>query len=292
MKNNKKSNQSEIDCTKTLTYGGWVVTNKVLVKTIGCYSAVLLGELSSVRNIAFAVLCDKRPDLTLHSTEFFVQQHRIAESVGLSVCTVQRILTKLLNLKLISVRRKGCPAKNYYKINDKRVFELCEAVNNTNKNNTANQSYQNDSTSNINLIEQDISNSGNQSYQNDSTSNINLIDQNTSNGDSQSYQNDSTDNINLIDQNTSNSDSIIRKNINKNETNKKNFKKNDPEGPPYPPQAGKSIYTFSGGGSWFWGDIFCLEDVSGQDYFWVGNFDAKWENGEGRIYKNLVSSCI
>jgi DNA-binding IscR family transcriptional regulator len=208
MKNNKKSNQSEIDCTKTLTYGGWVVTNEVLTRTIGCYPAVVLGKLYSVRNVAFAVLCDKRPDLTLHSTEFFVQQHRIAESLGISDRTVRSIITKLHKLKLISIRRKGCPAKNYYRINDTRVMRLCEAIVSKEINSDLNrQEIPHSAEINSDLHRQEIPHSAE---------------------------------INS-DLNRQEIPNIIRKNINKNETNKKNFKKNDPEGPPYPPQAGGCV---------------------------------------------------
>jgi hypothetical protein len=53
----------------------------------------------------------------------------------------------------------------------------------------------------------------------------------------------------------------------------------------------KNIYTFFLEEVGF-GGYFCLEDVLGWDYFWVGNFDAKWEESKSGINENWVSSCI
>jgi hypothetical protein len=58
------------------------------------------------------------------------------------------------------------------------------------------------------------------------------------------------------------------------------------------PCRGKSIYTFFGGRKFVLEDIFCLEDVSGQNYFGVENFGTKWEESKSGIHEDWVSSCI
>lgn len=58
--------------------------------------------------------------------EFYQQQEKLAEEFGWSVYKVQTVTKQLASYGLLSMKRRGMPAKIYYSINPEQVIEFLE----------------------------------------------------------------------------------------------------------------------------------------------------------------------
>lgn len=129
----------------------FITFNKEIAKIIGLHEALLLGELCSI--------CD------LYGEEFFFTQDKISNDTCLSEYQIQKALKTLQEKNIVSVKKRGIPCKNYYKINEYAILELLGTStpetrpletekldnlqqnnsitisNNTNNNNTNNNTY-------------------------------------------------------------------------------------------------------------------------------------------------------
>ena len=94
-----------------LSQGSWTAINKPLMKKIGLDCTYMFQYLLDLQDNVF-------------DGEFFQQQDRIAEEFGWTVYKVQTVIKQLVGYGLMSVSRRGLPAKNFYSINDEQVVVI------------------------------------------------------------------------------------------------------------------------------------------------------------------------
>jgi DNA-binding transcriptional ArsR family regulator len=75
-----------------------------IAKKLGVEAAVLFGELAT---------CE-----TVYGQEFFIQRERLMDATMLSEKQLNKAFAVLKEAGLLTVTRKGMPAKNYYRINE------------------------------------------------------------------------------------------------------------------------------------------------------------------------------
>jgi DNA-binding PadR family transcriptional regulator len=86
--------------------------NKKLAKELGIDEAILFGSLCGYHTMFNGV------------EEFYCEQERIMEDTCLSEYRLQNALRNLKKEGLVSVVKKGMPAKNYYKLNEEKLMEV------------------------------------------------------------------------------------------------------------------------------------------------------------------------
>ena len=96
-----------------LGFGSWTSINKPLMKKIGLDCTYMFQYLLDLQENCF-------------EGEFFQQQERLAEEFGWTVYKVGTVIKQLVGYGLLSVTKKGLPAKNYYAINEDQVLCILE----------------------------------------------------------------------------------------------------------------------------------------------------------------------
>ncbi len=89
----------------------YIAYSKPLAQKIGIDEAILFGELCSMCNLYGDV-------------EFFCEQQRLCDDTCLTEYRVRNALKHLCEQGLVSVVKKGLPAKNYYTLSEERFLEL------------------------------------------------------------------------------------------------------------------------------------------------------------------------
>lgn len=87
---------------KQLTSSSYWTLNKDLCKKIGLQNTLVLQHFIDLQ---FKIFDGK---------EFYQQQDRIQEQLGISERQVKQSIKQLIELKLITCEKRGVPAKNYY----------------------------------------------------------------------------------------------------------------------------------------------------------------------------------
>lgn len=93
-----------------LSQKDYIAYNKHFAKEVGVDEAIVFGELCSICNI--------------HGEEFYFEQHRIIEETCLTEYRIRNALKNLQDFGLVSVTKKGLPAKNYYSLNENALIEI------------------------------------------------------------------------------------------------------------------------------------------------------------------------
>ncbi len=88
----------------------YIAYSKPLAKAVGIDEAILFGALCSVSNI--------------HGNEFFYQQERLCEDTCLTEYRLRNAIKNLKKAGLLSVEKKGLPARNYYKLNENKFLDI------------------------------------------------------------------------------------------------------------------------------------------------------------------------
>jgi DNA-binding transcriptional ArsR family regulator len=86
--------------------------NKTLAKKLGLEETVLLQHMIDIT--AYKNMGD----------EFYQQMNRLSKELGLSERKISNHIDKLKNMGLISVTKKGIPAKNYYTLNSDNILDI------------------------------------------------------------------------------------------------------------------------------------------------------------------------
>jgi DNA-binding transcriptional regulator GbsR (MarR family) len=97
---------------KQLGLGSFWSVSKELTRNIGFQRA---GLLQHFIDLQFNIFSGK---------EFYQQQERIMEEFGWGKFEVSQHIKDLSKLELITVTKKGLPAKNYYFVNTDKIMEL------------------------------------------------------------------------------------------------------------------------------------------------------------------------
>ena len=105
---------------KQLTSSSYWTLNKDLCRTIGLQNTLLLQHFIDLQYKVFG------------GNEFYQQQERIQKELGLKEWSIKQSINYLLKEGIISVEKKGIPAKNYYLICEDKLISLLDC-NTTNK---------------------------------------------------------------------------------------------------------------------------------------------------------------
>lgn len=123
----------------------FIAYSKPLAKKIGIDEAIVFGELCSMCNL-------------YGDAEFFCEQQRICDDTCLTEYRLRNALKNLSECGLISIVKKGLPAKNYYTLYEETFLELldCQRTSDDKFDSTVNDNFnrtsdnKNDSTFNKN----------------------------------------------------------------------------------------------------------------------------------------------
>lgn len=137
----------------------YITYHKEIARSIGVDEAILFGELCSMSN--------------LYGNEFFCEQSRLVNDTCLTEYRIRNALKKLQSENLVSVSKKGIPAKNYYVLNENRLLEILDYRS------TCSIKFNTTGDSNFNITGNDNFN-GTCDIESDSTINKNTVIKNTS----------------------------------------------------------------------------------------------------------------
>lgn len=101
---------------KQLTSSSYWTLNKDLCRKIGLQNTLVLQHFIDLQYKVFG------------GKEFYQQQDRIQDELGISERQVKQTISFLLNEGFISVEKKGIPAKNYYLISEDKITSVVRSL--------------------------------------------------------------------------------------------------------------------------------------------------------------------
>jgi len=107
-----------VDIVSLLSSDGYIMCNKTLIKLFGADCAILIGELCAEYNY-YKTLGKVETDNSFYST-----QENIEDNTGLNGYAQRKALKTLTENGIISVIKKGMPAKNYYTIEVEQLLKI------------------------------------------------------------------------------------------------------------------------------------------------------------------------
>lgn len=96
--------------TELLSLGGYITFNRRVAEEVGTDAALIFGAL-----------CFKANQF---EGQFYVDQDELADMTMLSVFQVRKAVETLKKCGLVSVKRKGVPARNYYEIDEDIAIKM------------------------------------------------------------------------------------------------------------------------------------------------------------------------
>ena len=112
--------------SKLLSTDGYIQVNKTLIKKLGLHEAILIGELCAEYNYWENVG-------KLEGGMFYSTRENIEENTGLSDHLQRQALKTLQSEGIITIIKKGLPAKNYYTINFAHLLSILETSSASNR---------------------------------------------------------------------------------------------------------------------------------------------------------------
>lgn len=103
--------------SKLLSTDGFIAVNKTLIRELGLHEAIMIGEMCSEYN--YWEKCDK-----LENDMFYSTRNNIEYNTGLSEHFQRKALKTLQEKEIITSKKMGLPAINYYKINFDKLLML------------------------------------------------------------------------------------------------------------------------------------------------------------------------
>ncbi len=100
--------------------GSFWIVNKKMAEEIGLVETLFFADLLSKRDFY-----QKNEDLK-DGEWFFFTAKKIKQSFGISPYKQRKIILNLIKCNFLKVKKKGRPAKNYFKICDENVFIFLE----------------------------------------------------------------------------------------------------------------------------------------------------------------------
>lgn len=108
--------------TSLLSQSNWIMLNKDLIKNVGLEEAIIIGELCSEYSYW------KNRDMLKDGDWFYTTRENIKENTGLSEHKQRNAIETLKTLGILEVKLSGLPAKTYYHINESKLEEAIEKV--------------------------------------------------------------------------------------------------------------------------------------------------------------------
>ena len=93
---------------KLLAQGNFIMFNKPLARKIGIDEAILIGSLCSIQSLN-------------ENQEFYCEQSKLIDDTCLTEYRLRNATKTLKDKNIISITKKGLPAKNYYKVNEEVI---------------------------------------------------------------------------------------------------------------------------------------------------------------------------
>mgnify|MGYP006872972897 CR=1 FL=1 len=103
--------------SKLLSTDGFIAVNKTLIRELGLHEAIMIGEMCSEYN--YWEKCNKLEDDMFYST-----RDNIEYNTGLSEHFQRKALKTLQEKEIITTKKRGLPAVNYYKINFDKLLTI------------------------------------------------------------------------------------------------------------------------------------------------------------------------
>jgi len=100
---------------KLLASKSFIIYSKPIAKLIGKDEAILWGQFCSLYDL-------------FNEDEFYFEQDRMMEDTQFTLHTLRKTTKRLKELGLISIKKKGIPAKYYYKLNENAFFNLISST--------------------------------------------------------------------------------------------------------------------------------------------------------------------
>ena len=110
--------------SKLLCTNGFIQVNKALIKKFGLHEAIIIGELCAEYNY-----WDEQNKLE-EDNMFYSTRENIEENTGLNEHYQRKALKTLQDANIISVKKMGMPAVNYYKINFDKILTILNTLKN------------------------------------------------------------------------------------------------------------------------------------------------------------------
>ena len=107
-----------IDIISLLSCDGYIICNKTLIKKFNADCAILVGELCAEYNY-YKNLGQLDSDGSFYST-----RDNIEQNTSLNDYAQRKAIKMLSEAKILTVTKKGLPAKNYYKLNASQLLSL------------------------------------------------------------------------------------------------------------------------------------------------------------------------
>lgn len=104
-----------------LNQKNYIFLNKILIKNIGLYETIILGEF-----IDYYDYYDKNQ--LLKNDCFFYTYDKIRNELGIKEDTAKKAITHLEQLEIITSKKMGLPAKKYFKINNDVLENLIKEL--------------------------------------------------------------------------------------------------------------------------------------------------------------------
>lgn len=134
-----------MDVLDLIASDNYITLNKTLLKKLGIEATILFGALCSYQRY-------------FNGEEFYKEQDKLMEDTCLTEYLLRNATKILKDLGLISVTKKGLPAKNYYKVNADKLLDML-STSGTKFNTTGD--IKNDTTLNNNIIKKNKDNINN-----------------------------------------------------------------------------------------------------------------------------------
>lgn len=100
---------------KLLSTDGYIAVNKTLIHNLGLHEAILIGELCAEYNYWDSLG-------KLENESFFSTRQNIEENTGLNEHFQRKAFETLKESGIVTITKKGLPAKNYYKIDFTQLY--------------------------------------------------------------------------------------------------------------------------------------------------------------------------
>lgn len=100
----------------------YICCSKVIIKKLGVFEALVLGEL---RNVAQRFAYEA----------FHIKMEDICGETGMSEYQARKALNRLNSAGLVSMKKMGIPGRNYYKVNNDSLSEFLTEDANIQENN-------------------------------------------------------------------------------------------------------------------------------------------------------------
>lgn len=151
-----------MDIIELLASDNFIMYNKHIAKICGIEEAILLGALCSYQK-------------GFKNEEFYREQERILNDTALTLYSLRKAMKTLQSLGILSITKRGLPAKHYYKIN---TDTLAKFLSSRPIENDSTSAFENDSTNNNyyknNCYKENILKENSDVQETNSSSNTNL----------------------------------------------------------------------------------------------------------------------